>query len=93
VLFTGLSDVSSATSACPSRSGCGSDVVSKGNSGRTLVGVGEGVSIGGGAILAAGVTWGIVNLVANVAKPSAPAARVTPVVGPGYAGIGIAGTL
>jgi hypothetical protein len=89
VYVIGAGDVSSAEANCPNHQCAPGDTasVSKGNDGRTL-------EAAGGAVLgigAAAVVGGLIWHFAEKPKPAAPAAFATPVVGPGYAGVGIRG--
>ncbi len=84
----GAGDVSSAANACPSRKGCSQTVADQGNTGRTLETVG-GVVLGVGvAAIAGGLAWHFLEPTTSE-KPAA--AHVSPVVAPGYAGVGLAG--
>jgi tetratricopeptide (TPR) repeat protein len=85
----GASDVSSADSACPSRHNCPTSVADQGNSGRTLETVAVVSGSVGLAAIAGGLVWHFV-----LEQPASPATgtHVTPVVAPGYAGLGVGGS-
>jgi hypothetical protein len=83
VAIAGGLQIQSASSACPTRMGCAGDVVSRGNSGRTMVPVGAALAGGGALIFIGGLTWGLVSL----------HVRATPVIAAGYAGFALSGTL
>jgi hypothetical protein len=87
--LVGDGKVKSAESTCPIHDSCGSaSAISTGNDGRTLEIVG-GYMLGGGLVLAAaGLIW---HFVEGPGKPPPPAA-VAPVIAPGYAGVGVAGS-
>jgi tetratricopeptide (TPR) repeat protein len=89
-LITGYALVASASSTCPTRSSCSADVVSKGNTGLTLIPVGYGVAGGGAVLLGAGLLWHFLE-----GKGTGPAtqASAAPVVGPGFAGVAVTGSL
>lgn len=84
----GAGDVSSASQACPSRKNCSQTVTDKGNNGRTLETVGAVLGGVGLAAVAGGLVW-------HFLEPTTPekstAAHVSPVVTPGYAGLGVSG--
>jgi hypothetical protein len=90
VLTVGLIDEKSASSSCPARNHCPADIVSKGNTGLTLQSVGYSLLGGGAAIVAAGLVW---HFLEPQPKSSKPSAQAIPVVGPGYAGIAVGGSL
>jgi tetratricopeptide (TPR) repeat protein len=96
----GSSDISSALSVCPSRSGCPASAASQGNEGRTLKTAGAIVGGVGLGAVAAGLIWFLAE------KPAAsPAAGVggaagavgapflSPVLAPGYAGVEVRSAL
>ncbi len=82
----GISDVSSAADACPTRVECQPDVAKKGNDGRSLEAVGGIVGGVGLAAIGAGVLW----YVLSQKSEHGTTAMVTLV--PGYAGLGAVGT-
>ncbi|WP_129347069.1 tetratricopeptide repeat protein [Sorangium cellulosum] len=91
---SGLSDVADAENGCPTRTNCPPDLAEQGNDGRSRATVG-GVLIGlGAAGVAGGLIW---QLGFNHPQPSAGSLasdhelRVTPVAGPGTAGLGLSG--
>ncbi|MCL2448616.1 MAG: hypothetical protein FWD17_06705 [Polyangiaceae bacterium] len=90
ILSTGFAEVANASSSCPLRSGCSADIVSKGNTGRTLVTVGYGVGAGGAALLGAGLIWHFLEA-SGTAPPAA--AHAMPVITPGFAGVAMTGFL
>ena len=67
-----------------------SSAVTDGNNGRTLEGVGVGVAIGGAVVAGLGLTWLILNSGSST-EQTTPAARLSPVVAPGYAGLSFGG--
>ncbi len=87
--LAGDSEVKSAESKCPIHDSCMfANEISKGNDGRTLEIVG-GYMLGGGLVVAAaGLIW---HFLEGPSKPPPPAA-VAPVIAPGYAGVGMAGS-
>jgi tetratricopeptide (TPR) repeat protein len=90
LLPVGLGKVSDAEAKCPDRSNCPPSVASAGNSGRTEANVG-GVLLGVGlAAAAGGLAW---QFGFNHPKKieSATAMHVAPAVGPGLAGVSLAG--
>jgi tetratricopeptide (TPR) repeat protein len=88
LLAVGNSDISTASSSCPTRKGCPTSIADKGNTGRTLEAIGwAGVGVGGAA-LATGVILLILQASSTQAAPASSAsAYLTPVIAPGYAGI------
>lgn len=83
---SGFADIGAAEDRCPSRQGCTQDVAKQGNRGRTHATVG-GVLLGlGAAGVAGGLIW---ELGFNQPWPSK--IQLTPVAGPGAAGLGMAG--
>ncbi|MGK4005951.1 tetratricopeptide repeat protein [Sorangium sp. So ce1036] len=91
---SGLSDVADAENGCPTRTNCPPDLAEQGNDGRARATVG-GVLIGlGAAGVAGGLIW---QLGFNHPRPPAGSfasdheLRVTPVAGPGTAGLGLSG--
>jgi len=87
----GSGDISTAVSACPSRSDCAPSVASQGNDGRTLKTVGVVVgSVGIGAV-AAGLVWLLVEKPAS--SPAGSGRFVSPVLAPGYAGVVVGSSL
>jgi hypothetical protein len=94
LLPSGLSAISDAEKKCPTRNDCGDEVADKGNSGRTQATVG-GVLLGlGAAGIVGGLVWQFAfnNPVVPQAAPQAPAVRVLPAAGPGFAGVGVSGS-
>lgn len=91
---SGFADISAAEESCPFRVNCEPDVADQGNQGRTYVTVG-GVLLGlGAAGVAGGLIWELgFNQPRTPSGLLAPAAklRLTPVAGPGAAGIGVSG--
>jgi hypothetical protein len=98
LLPVGSGAVSSAESQCPDRqhlaglpqtgpANCPSDVASKGNSGRTEVTAGAVLLGVGGAAIVGGLVW---QFAFNKPKP-ATGFVVQPALGPGQAGLGVAG--
>jgi hypothetical protein len=87
--LVGDGKVKSAESTCPIHNSCMSaSAISTGNDGRNLENVG-GYLLGGGlVVVAAGLIW---HFVEGPGKPPPPAA-VAPVIAPGYAGVGVAGS-
>jgi hypothetical protein len=89
VLFAvGASDISSAEKQCPTHGSCTSSAAAdQGNTGRTL----ETVGVVAGAVGIAGVAGGLVwHFMEPV--PQSPAARVTPTLGPSFAGLQVVGS-
>ena len=88
LLAVGASDISSADSACPSRTQCAKSVADQGNMGRTLEPVGYIVGGAGLAAVVGGLIWHFVE------KPSSTPAAMTvaPVAAPSYAGVSLGGT-
>jgi tetratricopeptide (TPR) repeat protein len=92
LLGVGAGDISSASSQCTADRICPTqDVVNTGNTGRNLETFG-GVGIGVGlAVAAAGLLWHFLEGPSErQSGAAAPGARVEPLVGPGYLGMGIA---
>jgi tetratricopeptide (TPR) repeat protein len=88
VWIVGHGDISTAETACNGRTGCQPSVASQGNSGRRLETAGAVVGGVGLATLAGGLVWLLLQ------KPAeSPAAFVSPVVAPGYAGITMGSSL
>ena len=84
--LSGFADIGAAEDSCPSRRNCEQKVADRGNQGRTHATVG-GVLLGlGAAGIAGGLIW---ELGFNQPWPSK--IRLTPVAGPGTAGIGMGG--
>ncbi len=91
ILVVGAGDVSSAEAACGASHRCpntaaGNASVAKGNDGRSLETVGGVVGGVGVALVAGGLIW---HFTQGPATPTA--ATFTPIVAPGYAGVGIGG--
>ncbi|WP_437940813.1 tetratricopeptide repeat protein [Sorangium sp. So ce341] len=91
---SGFADIGAAEDSCPSRVDCEPDVADLGNQGRTHATVG-GVLLGlGAAGVAGGLIWELgFNQPRPAASSTAPSAgvRLTPVAGPGAAGVGVSG--
>jgi hypothetical protein len=87
----GSGDISTAVSACPSRSGCAPSVASQGNDGRTLKTVGAVVGGVGIGAVAAGLVWLLVEKPAS--SPAGTGRFVSPVLAPGYAGVVVGSSL
>jgi hypothetical protein len=87
----GASEISSAEAVCPAHINCShQDAVSKGNNGRDLEQTVSPIVAGtGGAVLIAGLLW---HFLEHASAPSASAAKLTPVLIPGYAGAGVSGS-
>jgi hypothetical protein len=84
VFLVGFSDYNSATSTCPVPSTCTNlPVQSEGNTGHTMMQIGGGVFIGGGALAIAGLIWHF----AEHTGPAEQKASIQPDLGPGYAGL------
>jgi hypothetical protein len=91
----GLSQVSTAEKKCPTHVGCDQQTSNDGNSGRNKATAGGALVIGGVAVAAGGLLW---QFLLNKPKPNgpktgqpnAPSVAVTPVLGPGAAGVSIA---
>jgi hypothetical protein len=90
VLFAvGAGDISTAEKTCPVHNQCNDpNAQSTGNTGRTLETVGVVVGPVGVAAVAGGLIW---HFRENPGAPSTTGATVTPVVAPGYAGLGLGG--
>jgi tetratricopeptide (TPR) repeat protein len=88
LLSVGVADVSTASSACPTRLHCQQSVTDQGNTGRTLEPVGFAVGGVGLAVVAAGLVWHFTE------APSATTSglRVDPIVAPGYSGMALRGS-
>jgi hypothetical protein len=86
--LVGSGKYSSAKDACPTFVNCGNDIASKGNSGRTLTGVGLTMDVLGGLAVGGGLVW---HFAFNAPKDSAPTAVVVPLVGPGTQGVSVIG--
>ena len=99
MVVAGLLEVQSASHDCPSRMNCGTDVVSRGNGGRTLSDIGYGVGGAGLAVLGAGLIWHFVEgsspRGAGSAGGSSAAGGVqmSPAMAPGFAGLTLSGSL
>jgi hypothetical protein len=89
ILALGVSDVSSAESACKTRMGCAQSVANKGNNGRDLEPIGYAVGGVGLAAVAAGLVWYFTETPSGA--PTAGFVRVSPLVAPGYAGMSLGG--
>jgi hypothetical protein len=87
----GSGDISTAVSACPSRSECAPSVASQGNDGRTLKTVGAVVGGVGIGAVAAGLVWLLVEKPAS--SPAGSGRFVSPVLAPGYAGVVVGSSL
>lgn len=90
-LVVGAGEVSDAESACGANRQCpntaaGNASVAKGNDGRSLETVGGIVGGVGLALVAGGLIWHFTQ-----GPPTPTAATFTPIVAPGYAGVGIGG--
>jgi deoxycytidylate deaminase len=85
VMFAvGAGDVSSAEKTCPTHQSCtSSSAASTGNTGRTLEGVGVTAAIVGALGVAGGLVWHFTE------HGASGTVAVTPVVTPGYAGVGL----
>jgi hypothetical protein len=95
ILFgVGVGDVSNAESQCPTHKNCTSAAADQGNTGRTLETVGVIAGAVGIAGIAGGIVWHFIEPVpALVTTPAAPpAARVSPVLAPGFAGLSVGGS-
>ncbi len=90
VLFAvGAGDISTAEQKCPVHNNCNDpNAQSTGNSGRTLETVGVVAGAVGVAAVAGGLLW---HFLETPGAPSTTGATVTPVVAPGYAGVGLGG--
>jgi len=90
VLFAvGAGDISTAEKTCPVHDNCNDpNAQSTGNSGRTLETVGVVAGAVGVAAVAGGLLW---HFLETPGAPSTTGATVTPVVAPGYAGLGLGG--
>jgi tetratricopeptide (TPR) repeat protein len=90
VLFAvGAGDISTAEKTCPQHNNCNDpNAQSTGNSGRTLETVGVVAGAVGVAAVAGGLLW---HFLETPGAPSSTGATVTPVVAPGYAGLGLGG--
>jgi tetratricopeptide (TPR) repeat protein len=90
LLGVGAGDISSADKLCPARNACPNDsAASKGNSGRTLETAGVIVGGAGLVTLGAGLVW----LFTAKHASATDSAFVTPVLGPGYAGVALGSRL
>ena len=94
ILFgVGVGDVSNAENQCPTHKGCSSSTADQGNTGRTLETVGVIVGAVGLAGIAGGIVWHVIEPAASApAVAPAPAAHVSPVIAPGFAGLSIGGS-
>jgi hypothetical protein len=95
VLVGGISKESEAEDACPQRVGCDNAIAEKGNEGRSQQRTG-GIVLGVGAAAAiGGVIWYFVQPPSGGGRMShqntPQRAGVTPVIGPGFAGLSLAG--
>jgi tetratricopeptide (TPR) repeat protein len=90
VLFAvGAGDISTAEQKCPIHNQCNDpNAQSTGNTGRTLETVGVVVGPLGVAAVVGGLIW---HFRENPGAPSTTGATVTPVLAPGYAGVGLGG--
>jgi len=95
VLAGGISKENDAEEACPQRVGCADPIAEKGNEGRTQQRTG-GIVLGiGVAAAAGGLVWYFVSAPSGGGRTSdkraAREASVAPVMGPGFAGLSLAG--
>jgi len=90
VLFAvGAGDVSTAEQKCPDHHNCNDvNAQNTGNTGRTLETAGVVAGAVGVAAVAGGLLW---HFLETPGAPSTTGATVTPVVAPGYAGVGLGG--
>jgi len=90
VLFAvGAGDVSTAEKTCPDHKNCNDvNAQNTGNTGRSLETVGVVAGAVGVAAVAGGLLW---HFLETPGAPSTTGATVTPVVAPGYAGMGLGG--
>jgi tetratricopeptide (TPR) repeat protein len=90
VLFAvGAGDISTAEKTCPVHNNCNDpNAQSTGNTGRTLETVGVVAGSVGVAAVVGGLLW---HFLETPGAPSTTGATVTPVVAPGYAGLGLGG--
>jgi hypothetical protein len=90
VMFAvGAGDISTAEQTCPNHGQCNDvNAQNTGNTGRTLETVGVIVGPVGIAAIVGGLVW---HFRENPGAPSTTGATVTPVVAPGYAGVGLGG--
>jgi hypothetical protein len=90
VLFAvGAGDISTAEKTCPDHSNCNDvNAQNTGNTGRSLETVGVIAGAVGVAAVAGGLLW---HFLETPGAPSTTGATVTPVVAPGYAGVGLGG--
>ena len=95
LLPVGYSAISDAEAICPDHTNCvNPNAASKGNSGRTQAGVGWGMLSVGLAAAGGGIVWQILFNKAEVKGPAKPARApvwVTPIAGPGTAGVSVGG--
>jgi hypothetical protein len=86
LLIVGAGEISSAEKGCPTHKNCSSQAdVAKGSDGRTLEIAGEVVGAVGLAAAAGGLVWHFMQ-----AQGSAKVVA-SPIVAPGYAGVGVTG--
>ncbi|HEX8790015.1 MAG TPA: hypothetical protein VF765_03630 [Polyangiaceae bacterium] len=90
VLFPiGSGDISTAEKTCPDHGKCNDpNAASTGNTGRTLETVGVVSWVVGGAAVVGGLLW---HFTEPTGASSTTGTTVTPVVAPGYAGVGVGG--
>jgi hypothetical protein len=89
----GSGDISSALSACPTRTGCSPEVASQGNTGRSLKTAGAIVGGVGLGAVAAGLIWYFVEKPSSPSASSAGGSFIRPELSPGYAGITVGSSL
>ena len=93
MLGVGSGDVSSANGKCPTHQNCDQSVADQGNTGRALETAGIIVGGVGLAAVVGGLVWHFTEPTASgTAKGTAPGTQLTPVVAPGYAGLGLGGS-
>jgi hypothetical protein len=86
LLIVGAGEISSAEKGCPTHKNCASQAdVAKGSDGRTLEIAGEVVGAVGLAATAGGLIWHFMQ------TPSGAKVVASPIVAPGYAGVGVTG--
>jgi hypothetical protein len=89
VFAVGAGDVSTAEKNCPGHTNCSDpNAIDTGNNGRSLETVGVVVGAVGVAAVVGGLLW---HFLETPGGPSTTGAAVTPVVAPGYAGLGVGG--
>jgi hypothetical protein len=86
LLIVGAGEISSAEKGCPTHKNCVSPAdVAKGSDGRTLEIAGEVVGAVGFAATVGGLIWHFMQ------APSSAKVLASPIVAPGYAGVGVTG--